>query len=182
MKKNGSQQDKATAQDALELLKDDHKNVKKLFKEFDKLKEESDTDQKKELVATICDELLLHAQLEEEIFYPVVRDAIDDDDLLDEAEVEHAAAKDLIEQLLSMEPDDELYDAKVTVLSEEIDHHVEEEEGEMFKKIRKAKLDTDALGQQMEQRKLELMEEMGMEPSGMEVDTEQSEGRAGNAG
>ena len=84
------------------------------------------------MVRKICNELTVHAQIEEEIFYPAVRKAIDDGDLMDEALVEHAGAKELISQLEAMDPEDELYDAKVTVLGEQIDHHVKEEEGEMF--------------------------------------------------
>ena len=121
------------AVDAITLLMADHKAVKTLFKAFDKLTNDDDASEQKEaLVQKICDELTVHAQVEEEIFYPAVREAIEDDDLLDEAEVEHATAKDLIAQLQQMLPDDDLYDAKVKVLSEYIDHHVKEEEDEMF--------------------------------------------------
>jgi len=101
----------------------------------------------------------VHAQIEEEIFYPAVREAEVDEDLLDEAEVEHASAKDLIGQIQSMQPDDDLYDAKVTVLGEYINHHVEEEEGEMFRKARRAKVDMVNLGEQLMQRKEQLMGE-----------------------
>ena len=101
----------------------------------------------------------MHAEIEEEIFYPAVREATHEDDLLDEAEVEYASAKDLIHQLESMQLSDDLYDAKVTVLGEYIDHHVKEEEGEMFPKAKKTKLDMDALGIQMAKRKAELKAE-----------------------
>ena len=93
-----------------------------------------------------CQELTIHAQIEEEIFYPAVRDGIEDDDLMDEAEVGHASAKDLIAQLEAMEPGNDLYDARFTVLGEYIDHHVKEEQDEMFPKAKKAKLDLKALG------------------------------------
>ncbi len=146
----------STKTDAIALLTGDHKEVKQLFKDFDKLKESGDDSEKQAIVTQICTALTVHAQVEEEIFYPTVRDAIDDDDLMDEAMVEHAGAKELIAQLMSMDPSDEYYDAKVTVLGEEIDHHVEEEEGEMFVKAKRAKLDFAALGAQMLERKDEL--------------------------
>jgi hemerythrin superfamily protein len=137
--------------DALALLRRDHEKVSALFKAFDKIK--GDGAEKAELVATICQELTVHATIEEEIFYPTVRQAIDDSDLLDEAEVEHASLKALIGQLQQMRPGDELYDAKVTVLSEYVKHHVKEEQDEMFPKVRKARLDLMALGAQLQARK-----------------------------
>jgi hemerythrin superfamily protein len=151
-------------QDAIALLTADHKAVKAMFKEFEKLMEQDDADEEKAaLVEQICNELTIHAQVEEEIFYPAVREAIEDDDLMDEADVEHASAKDLIAQLEGMSPGDDHYDAKVTVLGEYIDHHVKEEEGEMFTKARKADVDTDALGQEIAGRKAELKTEMGID-------------------
>jgi hemerythrin-like domain-containing protein len=105
----------------------------------------------------------VHATIEEEIFYPAAREGIKDEDLVDEATVEHASAKDLIAQIQQSEPDEELYDAKVKVLGEYIDHHVKEEEGELFPQARRAKLDLDALGEQLLERKSELMSEMGLE-------------------
>jgi hemerythrin superfamily protein len=154
-------------EDAVTLLTADHAKVKKLFEEFEDLKEEaSSAEDKSALVTQICNELKVHAQIEEEIFYPAVRRAIDDGDLMDEALVEHAGAKELIAQLEDMSPDDALYDAKVTVLGEQIQHHVNEEEGEMFPKAKKAKVDGEALGVQMTERKAELMAETesGEEP------------------
>jgi hemerythrin superfamily protein len=142
--------------DAIELLKDDHKKVKDLFEKFEALSDRSKVNKKK-IADQICLELTVHAQVEEEIFYPAVRDPIKDDDLMDEAVVEHASAKDLIAQISEMDPGDDLYDAKVKVLSEQIEHHVEEEEGEMFPKVRKTKVDLEALGEQMAARKEELM-------------------------
>ena len=143
------------ANDAIAILTQDHRNVDKLFKKFESV---DGADEKKELVATICEELTLHATVEEEIFYPAAREQLGEDgqDLLDEAEVEHAGAKDLIAQLQDAEPGDELYDAKVTVLSEYIRHHVKEEEGELFPKVKKSDLDLDALGEEMRARKKEL--------------------------
>lgn len=151
-----------TTQDAIEMLTADHKKVKKLFSDFDKIKEDGSDEDKAALVDQICSELKIHSEIEEEIFYPAVRKAIDDSDLMDEALVEHAGAKDLIAQLEDASPDDDLYDAKVTVLGEQINHHVKEEEGEMFPKAKKASIDTEALGASMLKRKLALMEKMGM--------------------
>ena len=146
--------------DAIEMLTSDHKRVKALFKKFAGLKEQStDAEEKAALAMEICDELTLHAEIEEEIFYPAVRNAINDSDLMDEALVEHAGAKELIAQLKEMDPSDELYDAKVSVLGEQIDHHVKEEEGEMFPKAKRAKVDTEALGARMADRKAELQQQ-----------------------
>jgi hemerythrin superfamily protein len=142
--------------DAIELLTQDHDNVKSMFEQYEELGDRAHA-AKKKLATKICLELTKHATAEEEIFYPAVREASgDNEDLVDEATVEHAAAKDLIAQILSMDPSDELYDAKVKVLSEQIEHHVEEEEGEMFPKARKAKLDLAALGAAIEARKAEV--------------------------
>ena len=154
--------DRIQAQDAIAMLTADHKKVKKLFADFDKLKDAGSDEDKASIVDQICNELKIHTELEEEIFYPAVRKAIDDGDLMDEALVEHAGAKDLIAQLEDASPEDDLYDAKVTVLGEQIDHHVKEEEGQMFPKAKKAKVDTEALGATMLKRKITLMEKMGM--------------------
>lgn len=140
---------KVSRTDAIALLTADHKRVKKMFKQFDKMKEDGASADKQALAQQICAELTLHAEVEEQIFYPATREAIDDDDMLNEAEVEHASAKDLIAQIESGDPSDPLWDAKVTVLGEYVDHHVQEEEEEMFKKARKAKMDLEALGQQI---------------------------------
>lgn len=149
-------------QDAIAMLMADHKKVKKLFADFDKLKEDGSDADKSALVEQICNELKVHTALEEEIFYPAVRKAIKDADLMDEALVEHAGAKDLIAQLEGASADDDLYDAKVTVLGEQINHHVKEEEGQMFPKAKKAKVDTEALGATMLKRKQALTQEMGL--------------------
>ena len=147
---------KTEKNDAIVLLTDDHKKVKDLFEKFEKLSDRSKVNKKK-IADQICLELTVHAQVEEEIFYPAVRDPIKDDDLMDEAVVEHASAKELIAQISEMDPGDDLYDAKVKVLSEQIEHHVEEEEGEMFPKVRKSKVDLVALGEEMAARKEQLM-------------------------
>lgn len=144
---------KKESTNALELLINDHRNVRKLFKEYEKIHEKAAAEDKQELAEQICTEFLMHANVEEQIFYPAVRDAIKDEELIDEAEVEHQTARDLIEQIQAMTPDDELYDAKVRVLGEYVEHHVEEEEKEMFPKVKKAKLDLDAMGEEMMQAK-----------------------------
>lgn len=154
----------ATTPDAIKMLIEDHDKVKALFDEFEKMKKKQDDDEeaKQLIVESACAELTIHAQLEEELFYPAAREAVDDEDLLDEAEVEHATAKQLISELTEMKPGDELYDAKFTVLSEYVKHHVEEEEKELFPKVKKAKLDLKSLGEEMQERKQELREEYGI--------------------
>lgn len=147
------------AQHATTLLAEDHKAVKKLFKDFEKLKKQEGNDGDKEaLVQQICMELSVHAQIEEELFYPAAREALDEADLLDEAAEEHAGIKNLVEELKTMKAGDEHYDAKVTVLSEYVDHHVKEEQDELFPKVKKAELDTGDLGTQLKERKQELMD------------------------
>lgn len=144
------------AQDALSLLIADHREASELFEQFENLGDRAKASKQK-LVQKVCKALLVHTQIEEEILYPAVRASIKElEDKVDEAVVEHAAAKDLIKQLHDMDPEDDLYDAKVKVLSEEIEHHVGEEEKEMFPQIRKSDLDLDALGQELAQRKQEL--------------------------
>ncbi|OYO28680.1 hemerythrin domain-containing protein [Janthinobacterium sp. PC23-8] len=140
---------------AISLLMKDHKDVKALFAQYQGLSDRSFATKKK-LAEQICHQLTVHTQLEEEIFYPAVRRPIHDGDLMDEAVVEHASAKELIAQILAMDPTEDLYDAKLTVLSEQIQHHVKEEEGDMFPKVRKTGLDLDALGEQMAARKQQL--------------------------
>jgi hemerythrin superfamily protein len=166
MRKNDSKtsgkSSSTSGEDAFALLSADHKRVKALFKEFESLKEDGTDDQKADLVETICNELTVHAQIEEEIFYPALRDAIGDEDLMDEADVEHASAKQLIAQLEQLQVGGDHFDATVTVLGEYIDHHVKEEEGEMFSKARKADVDSAALGEEMTVRKAELKEELGI--------------------
>jgi hemerythrin superfamily protein len=148
----------AARQDAIALLTADHREVHEMFEQFDQLGDRARATKEK-LKEKICKALIAHTTIEEEIFYPAVREQIEDgEDMVDEATVEHAAAKDLIQQLQEMEPDDELFDAKVKVLGEQIDHHVEEEEKEMFPKVKKSGLDLLALGQEMAMRKQELMD------------------------
>lgn len=153
----GTAKSKTQSPDALALLKADHALVQDLFDKFEKART---GEQKASLADKICAELTIHAQIEEEIFYPAVREAIDDDDLMDEADVEHAGAKDLIAQIEASEPGEDQFDAKVTVLGEYVKHHVKEEESEMFPKVRKAELDLNELGSAMSARKDELQNEL----------------------
>jgi hemerythrin superfamily protein len=157
---------KGSSQDALHILMDDHRKVIEMFEEFEEMKQKGSTDDeaKQMLVETACTELTIHAQVEEELFYPAARDAIDDMDLLDEAEVEHASARQLISELAAMQPDDDLYDAKFTVLGEYVKHHIQEEEKQLFPKIKKTDMELEELGEEIEQRKLELREELGVAP------------------
>ena len=144
--------------DAIKLLTDDHAKVKKLFREYEKLTKKEDQEGKEELAQQICKELTIHAQLEEEIFYPAAREAIKDDDLLNEALVEHSSAKDLISEIKSMKIEDPMYDAVVTVLGEYVNHHVQEEEEKMFPKVQKSKMDLEGIGNEIAERKEELMD------------------------
>src|ERR1700692_106220 len=146
----------AVKMDAIGMLIADHKKVQKAFKDFEKLKEGGSKRGKSDIVRQTCADLVIHTKIEEEIFYPAARKAIKDGDLMDEATVEHAGAKELIAQLELMQPGDDLYDAKFTVLGESVNHHIREEQNEMFPKVRKTKLDLNALGEQMAQRRAEL--------------------------
>jgi hemerythrin superfamily protein len=175
--KQAARSHEGAPQDAIEMLVTDHKKVKALFSEFDKLKKEDDDGPKAELVSQICKELTVHAAIEEEIFYPAIREAVNELDLMDEALVEHAGAKSLIAQLEEMEPTDDLYDANVTVLREQIEHHVKEEEGEMFKRTKEAEVDTETLGKKMMERKIELIGELGL-GNGEDADEEEDTHRS----
>lgn len=140
--------------DAIALLKADHKKVSALFDDFEATRSSA---KKKALVAQICQELTVHTTLEEEIFYPAVKAALRDKELVPEANVEHASVKDLIAQVQGVEPDGEMYNARVKVMSEFVKHHVKEEQNEMFPKAQKTRLDMVALRDQMLARKEELM-------------------------
>lgn len=143
-----------TSKDAIALLKADHEAVSLLFAEYEKTRS---VPNKKALVAEICTALSVHAQIEEEIFYPAVKAALKDKLLVPQATVEHAGVKDLIHQLKGVEPDGEMYDAKVKVLSEYVKHHVKEEQNEMFPKAKATTLDMVELGAQMDARKQALL-------------------------
>lgn len=147
---------KSTGPDAIALLKADHREVERWFDDFEKTNSES---KKQKLANQICTALTVHAQIEEEIFYPACREAGVDDDMMDEADVEHDSAKKLIAAIEAGKPGDDHWDAKVTVLGEMIRHHVKEEEQRdgMFAKAKKADLDLDELGEELAARKKELM-------------------------
>jgi hypothetical protein len=152
--------------DALRMLKEDHARVREMFDKFEHTRGESG---KQQLAEQICSDLRLHAMLEESVFYPRVREAAEDAaDLLNEAEVEHASAKDLIAQIESASPEDEKFDALVTVLREYVLHHVKDEEGELFKAVRGAGMDLAELAEEMEQWKSEA--QGGREPRMREGD------------
>ena len=140
--------------DAIALLKADHLAVSHLFDQYEKTHSRPD---KKALVDEICTALSVHAQIEEEIFYPAVKAALKDHELVPEATVEHAGVKELIAKLDGVEPDGEMYDAKVKVLSEYVKHHVKEEQREMFPKLKTASLDLVELGVRMAARRNDLL-------------------------
>ena len=147
------------SQDAIALLKEDHRKVEDLFAQFEKATGDG---RKQKLALEICKELSIHATIEEEIFYPAIEGKVDDD-LLKESFVEHDAAKVMIAEIEAGEPSDEFYDAKVKVLGEEIEHHVQEEEKRvegLFAQARKADVDLDALGTRMAMHKERLQAEI----------------------
>jgi len=144
---------------AIDLLKRDHQEVDTMFKEYEDIKDGASDSEKEELVGRICDALTVHAQIEEEIFYPASRRALDEQEgkePLDEAAVEHQTLKDLVERLEAAPTDDPLYDAGVKVLSEYVKHHVKEEENELFPKLKSSEMDLEIVGQKLANRKDEL--------------------------
>jgi hemerythrin superfamily protein len=146
--------------DAVSLLKQDHSQVAALFKEFD----EADNEDKTLLAGQICQLLTIHALIEEELLYRAARSVLDEDDegLVDEATVEHASVKQLVDQIASTGAEDELFEARVTVLGEYVNHHVKEEEDELFPKLQETQLDLQALGLSLATRTKELMTELGV--------------------
>ena len=161
---------------ALELLTTDHRKVEDLFAQYEDGKD-GDEGARRELAERICAELKVHTQVEEELFYPWLRENLDDDDMemVEEAQVEHNGAKDLIEQIEGASDIDEEYNAKVKVLGEYVKHHVNEEENGIFPKVSDQQEELDELGQEMAARKGELAEEMGLEPEGAEASEEDDE-------
>ena len=169
---------------ALELLMSDHRKVEDLFEQFEQEKD-GDEGTRREIAQQICAELTIHAQVEEELFYPWLREQLEDDDMemVEEAQVEHNTAKDLIAQIEGASDLDEVFNAKVKVLSEYIKHHVQEEENEIFPEVRDEQEELDELGQEMAARKGELMEEMGLSAeSEDEEEGEESEDSEGGRG
>jgi hemerythrin superfamily protein len=136
--------------DAIELLKSDHREAEDLFEQYEKLKDADKTQEKLAIAKKVCGALLIHMEIEEKLFYPRVREATKDDDL--------------IKQLGTMKPEDPMFDAKIKVLSEEIGHHVEEEEKEMFPKTQKTDIDLEALGNTLFEAKNKLRVEHGLPP------------------
>jgi hemerythrin-like domain-containing protein len=167
---------KRSKTDVLSILQDDHKRVQKLFKQFEKA-DRDDSEAMREIAEQACAELEMHAALEEELFYPALREAIDEEEmeLMEEARVEHDTAKQLIAQLRELQPGDARYAATFTVLGEYVMHHVEEEESDIFKQAKKAKLDLEALGEQLQERRAQM--QGGMDSGGM-----QAEGGNGESG
>ena len=139
---------------AIEILEADHRQVEEFFDEYDEL---DDANDKEQLAVKICTALQAHTQIEEEIFYPAAREAIENSELIEEATVEHASAKKLLAEIENMKPGEKLYDAKVKVLQEQVLHHVEEEEGELFPQVEASELDLEALGKKMAERKTALL-------------------------
>lgn len=155
-KRSGSRQPEAIA-----MLIEDHQKVQKMFKAFERTEDQK---QQEQLATQICNELTVHTQLEEQVFYPAAREALEEDEacLLEEATVEHNVAKELIEKIKQSRPHDEEYCALVTVLGEYVNHHIDEEQKELFPQLKKKEIDFNALGEEMMQKKQELMQEMGL--------------------
>jgi hemerythrin superfamily protein len=159
--------------EALQMLKDDHERVKSMFDDFRKA---DSPEEKEQLAERICDELTIHAELEESVFYPAIREAIEEEELVNEADVEHATAKDLIAKIQGCDASDQHFSAMVNVLGEVVKHHVKEEEGDIFKQVKKAELDLDALGERM----AEFKRDAGGSAEGEGEDT--AEGEEGDEG
>jgi hypothetical protein len=148
--------------EVLDMLKEDHARVKKAFRDAQKLDSEEDQEELQMIVEQTCAELEVHARLEEELFYPAVRGAIKETELIDEAEVEHESAKALIAQLRAMTPADEKYAPTFKVLGEYVKHHIKEEEKEMFEQLNRSRIEWEELQQQMLTMRETLMSEMGL--------------------
>jgi len=181
----------AAREEVLSQLKEDHKKVKKAYKQFEKLDVNEDPQECEALVQQVLDDLTLHAALEEEFLYPAVKDLIAEPDLIEEAEIEHESMHTAIDQLRGMSAGDEKYAARFTVLCEYVLHHVKEEEGEMFPQLARVKLDWEAISQEMAQRRSEARGEgPGAQMQGAETDeaamgsddAEPSRGKGSRAG
>jgi len=142
-----------TSNPVLAMLKADHKKVKALFDEY----EDATPRKQQDIAETAIQELDIHAELEEKLIYPAIREGIDEDDLMNEANEEHHLVHVLIAELKKLDSSDEIFKAKFTVLGELVKHHVKEEEGEMFPKAQKAKIDWEALKAEVLERKNQLM-------------------------
>ncbi|HEU0203680.1 MAG TPA: hemerythrin domain-containing protein [Burkholderiaceae bacterium] len=167
---------KSSSNDALAMLMADHKKVQKMFRDFEK-KCESDPEEAEQIMTLAIAELKIHTTLEEEMFYPEARQALGAAaDLVDEAEIEHGAAKSLIQQIEQMQSNDGHRTAAFKVLGEYVKHHIQEEEKEMFPKLKRAKVDFESMSRQMMERKQQLQSELGVEP---EEEAESARGRRG---
>ena len=152
--------------DAISLLTSDHLEVAEMFAEYEALvSDDASGEERAAVVRRFCQALTAHAAVEEEIFYPAAREALGDDDMIDEAVAEHASVKELILQIQAMDPSDALYDATVRMLQESVDAHVDEEEGELFPRLQDSKLDLEELGERMAQRKEEALASLEAEES-----------------
>lgn len=162
-------------QDAIELLTSEHKEVKALFEEYQRsVDKESSSKELTALAQKICSLLTVHAKVEEEFLYPALRKSFDTSELIDEAAIEHATIKSLIEQIVNGNRRDSLYDAKVKVLGEYVDHHVKEEEGQIFPKAKILKLDMEEIGKAIVLRKAELLLEIPITPDTKSTSTTDS--------
>ncbi|MGH6611925.1 MAG: hemerythrin domain-containing protein [Burkholderiaceae bacterium] len=158
----------------IEQLKEDHQSAKKGFRDAEKLDAEEDGDELQAIVQKVCGELEVHTRLEEELFYPAAREAMKEDDLIDEAEVEHGSAKALIAQLREMTPEEEKFQATFKVLGEYVKHHIKEEESEMFPAMQgRSGVDWEQIQQQMQTMREQLMSEMGIGDEQEEEDEEE---------
>jgi len=176
-----SRNNSAAKSEIIEELKEDHKRAKQAFREAEKLDADEDGEELKALVEQTCAELEVHATLEEELFYPAAREVLKEGDLIDEAEVEHGSAKALIAQLRAMGPEDEKYAATFKVLGEYINHHVKEEEGEIFPAMQgRSGVEWEGVQEQMMTRREQLMSEMGLSEDAEEgEEAESADGRSG---
>lgn len=156
--------------DALALLRADHAQLRLLFARCEDLRGLEDAEEKlAELVDDLCDALIVHTMIEEELFYPALREASGDDELFDEAELEHAGARELVSQLEVMYPGDEHFEATLAVLADEVTHHIAQEETEMFALARTAGIDLPALGRQLALRKAQREEDMSAPPAALDA-------------
>jgi hemerythrin superfamily protein len=169
-----SRKQEKSGTDAITLLKQDHEAVRQMFEEFEK----ADEDRKFELAAEICQALTVHSTIEEEIFYPQVREAIEAEDMMLEAEIEHDTVKNLIERVQEGEVDETQLSAMIKVMNEYVNHHVNEEQRRMFPRVKRADIDLEALGKELLERKTELEAELQAampEDSGASDDTDDAD-------
>jgi hemerythrin-like domain-containing protein len=167
----------------IEELKADHKRAKRAFKEAEQLDADEDGEELKAIVDQTCAELEVHARLEEEVFYPAAREALKEEDLVDEAEVEHESAKELIAKLRAMGPDDEKYQATFKVLGEYVNHHIKEEENEMFPGLEgRSGVEWESVQEEMQTSRQKLTDEMGLMTDVEEPDAADATGRSGRSG